>query len=371
MIKKIINDWTYQLEAGYPKVDSDYEVLREVLQEMDLLTEVEIERTVAKARGLLEADPTQPIEEFYTEDEFDQALEQYIYPGQEILHTDLLYGSIIGLSAPEQQQVKQILQSDKPALKLENTRYQITGILLTLYNLIMKTVTVTNGEPSELWFSIVFKGKVAGAISGDDDIETDIVITKNNQTVSLKNYKETTFDLGTLPKEASQYIKKFESLAALLTGRDPETGSTSRLDVNAALLELNKESIQSDIDQFLKLNSDVQLITDLQERIRAILHKQLNIKDAEDLDNITKRFCLHIDRFVTSKLNLVDWWGFIIKKKNIIYLRDASIMIKNSTHIKDASGNYLLGPGIANFKGGKLFVNGGPFGISKVWSDKE
>ena len=31
MIDKIINEWTYQLDSGYPTKDSDYEVLRTVL----------------------------------------------------------------------------------------------------------------------------------------------------------------------------------------------------------------------------------------------------------------------------------------------------------------------------------------------------
>ena len=52
MIQKIINEWTYQLDSGYPTKDSDYDVLRDVLQEMDLLTEEEIDRTILQAKGI-------------------------------------------------------------------------------------------------------------------------------------------------------------------------------------------------------------------------------------------------------------------------------------------------------------------------------
>ena len=57
MIDKIINEWTYQLESGYPTKDSDYEILRSVLQEMNMLSEQEIDQTIYQAKGLYEQEP--------------------------------------------------------------------------------------------------------------------------------------------------------------------------------------------------------------------------------------------------------------------------------------------------------------------------
>jgi len=57
MIDKIINEWTYQLDAGYPTKESDYEILRSVLQETDMLSEQEISRTIQQAKGLYEQEP--------------------------------------------------------------------------------------------------------------------------------------------------------------------------------------------------------------------------------------------------------------------------------------------------------------------------
>jgi len=56
MIDKIINEWTYQLDAGYPTKESDYEILRSVLQETNMLSEQEINRTIYQAKGLNEQD---------------------------------------------------------------------------------------------------------------------------------------------------------------------------------------------------------------------------------------------------------------------------------------------------------------------------
>jgi hypothetical protein len=54
MIDKIINEWTYQLDSGYPTKESDYEVLRSVLQEINMLSEDEINRTILQAQGINE-----------------------------------------------------------------------------------------------------------------------------------------------------------------------------------------------------------------------------------------------------------------------------------------------------------------------------
>ena len=57
MIDKIINEWTYQLDSGYPTKDSDYEVLRSVLRETNMLSEQEINQTIRQAKGLYEQEP--------------------------------------------------------------------------------------------------------------------------------------------------------------------------------------------------------------------------------------------------------------------------------------------------------------------------
>ena len=57
MIDKIINEWTYQLDSGYPTKESDYEILRSVLQETDMLSEQEIDQTILHAKGLHEQEP--------------------------------------------------------------------------------------------------------------------------------------------------------------------------------------------------------------------------------------------------------------------------------------------------------------------------
>ena len=199
MIDKIINEWTYQLDAGYPTKESDYEILRSVLQETNILSEQEIDQTILQAKGVNERQPPSELgsdltfepddvgrpASFYSPEEFNRAIDDYKVKGQEIRNIQQFYEAILKLDESSQLEIKRILQSDIPELQLQTTRYQISGILLTLYDIIMSTIKVTNGEPSELWFAIVFKGDVAGAVSGEDDIESDIIIKKGGETISL------------------------------------------------------------------------------------------------------------------------------------------------------------------------------------------
>ena len=54
---KILTEWTYRLDSGYPKTDSDYEVLRDVLVEMTNLDRPAINNIVNRSKGLNEQDP--------------------------------------------------------------------------------------------------------------------------------------------------------------------------------------------------------------------------------------------------------------------------------------------------------------------------
>lgn len=55
-IHKILTEWTYRLDSGYPKTDSDYEVLRDVLVEKTNLDRHVINTIVNKSKGLTEHD---------------------------------------------------------------------------------------------------------------------------------------------------------------------------------------------------------------------------------------------------------------------------------------------------------------------------
>ena len=60
-IHKILTEWTYRLDSGYPKTDSDYEVLRDVLVELTDLSRPDINTIVNKSKVLKEQDDSEDI----------------------------------------------------------------------------------------------------------------------------------------------------------------------------------------------------------------------------------------------------------------------------------------------------------------------
>ena len=106
MIDKIINEWTYQLDAGYPTKESDYEVLRSVLQETNMLSEQEINQTVLHAKGMNEQSDLAKDLDFelpkgstvdttvgeLTQEEFTSVMyNRYINAAQEVSNLNALY----------------------------------------------------------------------------------------------------------------------------------------------------------------------------------------------------------------------------------------------------------------------------------------
>ena len=70
-INQIITEWTYRLDAGYPTKESDYEVLRSVLQETNILSEQEINKTILQAKGIIQEQKQQLNER---SEEYDNAI---------------------------------------------------------------------------------------------------------------------------------------------------------------------------------------------------------------------------------------------------------------------------------------------------------
>ena len=170
MIDKIINEWTYQLDSGYPTKESDYEILRTVLQETNMLSEDEIDRTVRQAQGIVQEQSL----EINDEKSFENfILSEYAMQGQQFLGLGLLYQKIN--ESPNRDKLLELI-TDLNKKPLQAGDYKIEGISAELYQLISQTVKVPNGHYSELWFAIKFNGEVKGGVAGESivsDVDVD------------------------------------------------------------------------------------------------------------------------------------------------------------------------------------------------------
>ena len=270
-------------------------------------------------------------------------LTRYAVPGQEIIGLQPMYDYIIkNLDA---DQIMDLITGNS-VLELKTGSYPIRGIHGILYDIIETTVKIPNGDQSELWFAIAYKGKVAGAVAGESGIEADIEVGK--ETISLKNYSKITFDFGSLPTEGTQLLNDFLEIAKLLTGQDISK-SKGRDQINNVLNFLDDESVESQIRQLIKMSetSDIILLQNVGNRLKRFYSL------SDNLDKMIHAFCHIIDTTLQEKVLSVGWWGMIIKSNKTLFLESADD-VYSAVRCK----NDRLSDAIANFHQNKLFVLG-------------
>ena len=338
MIDKIINEWTYQLDSGYPTKDSDYEILRSVLQEMNMLSEIEIDRTILQAKGIYEQGESLEINDA-------QSFEQFIYSeyameGQRFLGLPVLYEKID--VSPDRNELMSII-TDLNKKDLRSGEYEIIGIDAKLYQLIKDTVKVPNGHYSELWFAIKFNGEVKGGVAGDT-IVSDIDVGADG--VSLKDYeKMSTVDFGNLSGDTAMLLKLAVNSFEMLTGMQINKSMT-RDSINAVLDNLDSDELRNDIRSLIQISIDTEI-----KVIRRFVDKLQVFMPDGDPERIVENFCSELDKTIRAKLLEVDWWGII--SRGVLHLETSDEMFQTLKCV-----NNRISPAVSNFKGFHLFVNG-------------
>lgn len=370
-IDSILTEWSYRLPKGYPTQSKDYELLYHVILEMTDLTPLEARTIVNRAQGLNEDDPiemskkSQPISEFSNAEEFEQYIrKEYSVPEQTIGGLQVLYNQL-----QDDVEVINIIQSKTPEVSIQPGPFRIQGKFARLYDAIETNIKIKNGHASELWFSIVFKGIVKGAVKNipsmgiENDLKSDVV-TRDGTRFSLKAYNDITFDFGMLPKDAIMYLRSFIALAELITGKKLETSSLGITDINKNILKtLNQETIQEEIKELLQLDSPFMAIKNLQDQIRKIMYN-MNIDTIDYLESVTRRFCITIDEYIAKHVSEnIDYWALIITSNKTLNLIPSSTIVNSLQHT-EADGHYYLSTNIANFHQNHLNIKTSQLGVS-------
>ena len=353
-IDSIITEWTYRLPKGYPESESDYHVLHDVLQEMTTLDTERRNQIVNQARGLNEQPGDEETQPKANQPGFSDAIEfeQYVLTNyaasnsekqQQIIGLQSMYDAI--MKSAESDGLINLIKGNS-TMELQAGSIPIRGIYSTLYVIIENTIKIPNGDQSELWFAIAFKGKVAGAIASAGGIETDIEV--GGETVSLKNYNKVTFDFGSLPAKGTQLLNEFLDMAKLLTNQDISKSRGAR-QINTVLDFLDNESVEAQVRQLIQMSetTDIELIRNVGNRLKKFYSL------SENLDKMISAFCHIVNEALYEKIMSVGWWGMIIRPNKTLFLEPASD-IYESVRCK----NDRLSDAIANFHQNKLFVLG-------------
>jgi hypothetical protein len=340
-LDSILTEWQFRLPAGYPKTKQDYDVLAEILVEKGIDPDA-ADRLAQQARG--ETPKPTPNTAFTNVSEFQSfILQKFSVQGQQIIGLPSMYDAV--MRHENSADIVRLITTDEKLL-LKTGAFPIRGTYGDLYNIIRSTIKIPNGDESELWFAIAFKGLVSGAVAEPYGIEADIQI--GDETVSLKNYENTTFDFGSLPTKGTQLLNEFLEIAKLLTGQDISK-SKGRDQVNNVIAFLDNEHTESQIRQLIKMSEETDII--LIQNVGNRLKKLYSLTD--NLDTMIASFCHIIDDLLQEKVLSVGWWGMIVKGNQTLFLESANDVLDA---VRCRNGR--LSPAIANFHQNKLFVLG-------------
>tara|TARA_R110002153_G_C13206261_1_gene487448 strand:- start:55 stop:1071 length:1017 start_codon:yes stop_codon:yes gene_type:complete len=327
IVDKLYTEWAWRTKTGTPDINNpdDKVVLDNIVSELYNYDENKSELT-----------------EIESSNSFEELIKtKYAVQGQDVINLDSLYNSITQ-SSNSKKLLNLVTNSGKKSLKSGHDT--IDGLEKELFELIMSTIKIPNGEPSELWFAIMYGGQIKGGVAGDTGITSDVDI--DGQGVSLKNYKKLgSLDFGSLGKNVEELLRDTINLFQILTG-GRVTKSLTRNSINNILDLIDSPTVVNDIEKILKLaeTSDIQAIKRLALQIE-------NSLDERDPRSIVAKFCNGINSNIKSKLTEVKWWVTI---SNGVCHIESSIELYEILKSKDNR----ISPVIVQFKDLHLFVNG-------------
>jgi hypothetical protein len=312
------------------------------------LTKEDISGMIRDAKKEKVTDPGEVVQDTISEDPFT-SLEAftsfitgtYLVTGQKIEDLSNFYRDTV-----DNSDLRKFI-NNPPNKNLSVGSYPMTDIEKKLYYIINKDVIIPNGHPSELWFAIVFNGKVTGAVGkSTPDIEV------GSETVSLKSYDTATFDFGKIDKDSAKLLSVFISLSNILTSVPIDPAQLSRIDINNSLNLLESDIVKQHIKEILKLGESPSIPPPI-KTLALQIERLLNSDNPNDLHNLVVKFCNEIDDLLKRKISSANWWGLIIKGNSTLFLESA-----DGIYEKSKCKNNRLSNAIANFKGWHLWING-------------
>jgi hypothetical protein len=323
---KILNEWSFRCHDGIVDLNDPKKlrILKEILDENSISLNEAIDSDAVTFENFVKA--------------------KYLEEDQKISGLDSLYNAI--QKSPKKNELFSLIQSsgNRP---LKAGKSSIQSIEGDLFDLIMSSIKMKNGEPSELWFAIMYNGKAKGGVAKGGDIESDVDV--DGTGVSIKNYTSiSNLDFGSLPAKELKQLKQIINLLVVLTGVE-FTAGIGRDSLNNLLRTLKDPSFQEDVRGILKIGADTQ-IKALQNMYAAIVKYVPN----GDVKKLVDEFIdgeYGINKLIADKITKVQWWAII--NKGILYLEPSDAI---ASRLRSEEGQ--LSPVFAQIKGNNLFVNG-------------
>ena len=352
---EILNEWSFRCHDGIVDLNDPkkLDILEEILKEQDLDEKTARFISNLKNKSTLDQPEAEPVNTTFTNspEEFTQfVLEKYAISGQTINGLDSLYDNI--QKSPNKDNLFKLIQSSGNR-QLNAGKSAIKHTEGELFNLIMSFVKMQNGDPSELWFAIIYNGKAKGGVASETGIESDVDV--DGKGVSIKNYKTIgSLDFGSLPSDLLKDFKKITSLLSVLTGEEV-TASLTIPSINRLLRKLESPEIKQDLKELIAIGEDTQI-----NALKNIYNSVTSIIPDGNVEKLVGNFVDKVNNLVSSKIESVAWWA-IIAGKSELYLEPSSVI---AGRLRSKEGQ--LTSVINQIKGNNLFVKG-----SALFNDTE
>ena len=354
VIDQILNEWSFRCHDGIVDMNDSKKtaILNEILGEynvdLNLIDEVEEETS----NEVIDSDAN-TFENF--------VLNKYAVEGQRIGGLQNLYDKINSFNNSEKVNLFNIIKDNK-GKSLISSNVSLSNIDRKLFSFIMQFVKIPNGEPSELWFAILYKGKVEGGVKDKDKNIQNIVsdVNVNGTKVSLKNYsKLSTLDFGSLPSDELKELKILFNLFSIIT--DIKLNPTlTTASINELFKQISSKEFLETFDEFIKVvvkHPNIPILQRIYSRVEPLLKQSKpDIENSNDVKEIVNNFIKNINTLITAKVGKVNWWGVI--QKNETEIQNLYLLSSDEVMNKLISTKGQLNSNIKSFKGNNLFVKG-------------
>lgn len=326
--RKIVNEWFAKLDRGYaepPYSRSDLDLLYEIVDKYESqLNEAAV-------------DFMSDVQSFQ-----NYINSNYVVKSSDIKGLPQLYNIVKNIP-----NIQSIIDFDY-SRNLQTTKYSMTSNEKALFDAISSVIKVNNGDPSELWFAIIYNGKVKGAVKGRT-IVSDVEVT--DQDVSLKNYSSLrNIDFGTLSGDAWNQVFDLLQIANLITNVKINPSMT-RDSINLQMKFLSEPDTQQQIQDIMKMaqTTNLAVIRNISNKFKSIIGSD----DPNDISNLIQSILIKINEAIEDKLKQVEYWSIVFK--GAVYIESYQ-NIYNA--LKADPDSNQLPKSITQFKGSKLYVNG-------------
>jgi hypothetical protein len=370
VIDKILSEWSFRCHDGIVDMNDPKKVaiLNIILEENGIESS-----NLKDVNPNSETTPNAPEKELTEAEKFEKyIIQKYAVPGQGIIGLQNLYIAID--KDPQKTDLLNVIE--KTSKTLTSGEISLNETDKKLFNLIMQYVKVSNGEPSELWFAILFGGQVEGGVKEKGKKQSDIVsdIKVGSSKVSLKNYTELNIlDFGSLPSKELTELKYLFTIFSIIS-EEKLTSSLTRNSINNLFTKITSEEFLKIFEEFIavvKKHPNIAVLQRIYNRIEPLLKaSKPDIENGEDIKEIVNNFIKKINELIKDKINKVDWWAIIKGGKKDI--QNLYLLSSNETIRRITSTDNQLNSAITQFKGNGLYVDGNVLlGIPKPSSEKE